>query len=666
MISNILEQEDVVKGLPDEALQKEARAPSGMLQQFLVVSEIKRRTDMRKSHENQMKEQPQGTVADQIVMEGIAGMMPQQGVGMPPQMGPQMPPQGMPPQGMPPQMPPPGMPPMGMASGGIVRMQNMGQVPSNNRVGTLKEILESNPSISFIDLVGMGFTQDDLERLRTMGYRERLASERVLSDAIAGLEKVDPPMRLSKTMPLPEVKPASEIYSQSGVTDFAGDVSRAMQTPIATAGDRATLEKIRSGLSPSISSSDIDAGIAGMVSERAPSSALPKYSIGSSGVGIGSIMGLPTYSVYDPDSPSAVFSESAGELMQGSLDEAAGRRQAISDFFSGKYRYKPESIALLEAEEAGDISRAERKLAMAGDSVGGLEDSVGGAEVQGTGSNVQSTGRSAPDILGLGSYQDDLLGYKGGFPYRPGRTADDLDSIRSLIAENDARSEELFGRSEVDASKPGTEPAEPVASLLDAVADSQTDKSDPSNRRTALDLDFSDIIADSKRMAQANALIQLGAGIAAGDTAKALSAAGTAATKGMQDARMLDIRKRLAEYQAGREDQQREYKADEFDRQMKLLEKKVDNAAEYGGAARDAALIRALSDDIEYQQDQLKLHPGRRAQATEEEQADLRVKLNQIEAMRQKMFQIGGLGNMSGLAPVDFMSLPRVGSGAGG
>jgi len=472
-------------------------------------------------------------------------------------------------------------------------MQNMGQVPSNNRVGTLKEILESNPSISFIDLVGMGFTQDDLERLRTMGYRERLASERVLSDAIAGLEKVDPPMRLSKTMPLPEVKPASEIYSQSGVTDFAGDVSRAMQTPIATAGDRATLEKIRSGLSPSISSSDIDAGIAGMVSERAPSSALPKYSIGSSGVGIGSIMGLPTYSVYDPDSPSAVFSESAGELMQGSLDEAAGRRQAISDFFSGKYRYKPESIALLEAEEAGDISRAERKLAMAGDSVGGLEDSVGGAEVQGTGSNVQSTGRSAPDILGLGSYQDDLLGYKGGFPYRPGRTADDLDSIRSLIAKNDARSKELFGRSEVDASKPGTEPAEPVASLLDAVADSQTDKSDPSNRRTALDLDFSDLIADSKRMAQANALMQLGAGIAAGDTAKALSAAGTAATKGMQDARTLDMRKRLAEYQAGREDLRREEEDKRFERKLAVSEDQFNRTLQQAEDKLDASIEKA-------------------------------------------------------------------------
>ena len=129
MISNILEQEDVVKGMPDAALQQEAQAPSGMLQQFLVISEIKRRTDMRKRHQNQMQEQPQGTVAEQIVMEGITGIAPQQGVGMPPQMGPQqMLPQGgpqMPPQ-MPPQQPPPGMPPMAAATGGIMRMANGG------------------------------------------------------------------------------------------------------------------------------------------------------------------------------------------------------------------------------------------------------------------------------------------------------------------------------------------------------------------------------------------------------------------------------------------------------------------------------------------------------------------------------------------------------------
>ena len=37
---NILEQEDIIKGLPDAALMKEASAPSGQVPQFLVVSEI--------------------------------------------------------------------------------------------------------------------------------------------------------------------------------------------------------------------------------------------------------------------------------------------------------------------------------------------------------------------------------------------------------------------------------------------------------------------------------------------------------------------------------------------------------------------------------------------------------------------------------------------------
>ena len=92
---NILDAEDLIKGLPDDALTQEAQAPSGQVPQFLVVSEIQRRTDMRKRYEND-QQQNQGTVAEQIVQEGIAGMMPQQPMGMPPQ--------GMP-QGMPPQMP---------------------------------------------------------------------------------------------------------------------------------------------------------------------------------------------------------------------------------------------------------------------------------------------------------------------------------------------------------------------------------------------------------------------------------------------------------------------------------------------------------------------------------------------------------------------------------
>jgi len=544
---NILDAEDMIKGLPDQTLMQQAQMPTGELPQFLVISEIQRRSDMRKRHEAQMQEQSQGTVKDQIMREGIAAMMPQQPMGMPPQMMPQ----GMPPQGMPPQGMPTGMPPMGMAAGGVVRMQNMGQVPAEN-VMRLRSILASNPGISFVDLMRMGFTQDDVNRLSNMGYQERMSAERILGDATSGLERIDPEMRLSKTIPT-EVRPASDIYSQSAVTEFAEDFSKNMQANMPQ----------YSMVSPA--SDDIIGPALTSLDETVSS-------------GIGGIMrSIPQYSIPDPNSPSSAFSRSAGELMQQSLDESAGRRQGIVDFLTGKYRYQPESIALLEAEEAGDISRAERKLALSG-------DSAGGAEVQGAGSNVQSAGRASPDILGLGSYQDELLGYKGDFPYRPGRTPDDMERIQALIAANDRRSEELLGAPAVDGPKPGVESADPVSTLLSAASSVQTDSSDPLNRRRSMIddpvLDLSDIIAQSEKMAQANALMQLGAGIAEGNVAKGISAAGIAATKGMQDARALEMKKRLAEYQAGREDIRRGEEAERFERQMTLQERKVDISAD--------------------------------------------------------------------------------------
>jgi hypothetical protein len=141
---NILEIEDIIKGLPDQSLMQEAQAPSGQMPQFLVVSEIQRRADMRKRFQNQQQEMPQGTIAQQIVQGGIASMgnrqpiqpMPPQGMpqqGMPPQGMPPMPPQGMPMQQQPPMMPPMSPPMMspaqGMAAGGVVRMQTGELVP---------------------------------------------------------------------------------------------------------------------------------------------------------------------------------------------------------------------------------------------------------------------------------------------------------------------------------------------------------------------------------------------------------------------------------------------------------------------------------------------------------------------------------------------------------
>lgn len=134
---NIIEAEDLVKGLPDQALFQEAQFPSGRIPQFLAVSEVQRRQDMRQRFQAAQQGQ-QSSVKDQILQGGIGstGMAPEMS-SMPP-MAPQMPPQGGP---MPPQMPPQMPPPMGMAGGGItpggiVYMQVGRTVPGAGIAGT--------------------------------------------------------------------------------------------------------------------------------------------------------------------------------------------------------------------------------------------------------------------------------------------------------------------------------------------------------------------------------------------------------------------------------------------------------------------------------------------------------------------------------------------------
>ena len=123
-MQNLIQLEDDVKGLPDQALQQLAKAPNPQVPQFLVISEIQRRGDMRKRFEARQQQQPQGTVAQQIVSpqpQGIASMMPQQGM---PQGGPMpQPPMGQPMPQAPMQQPmPQPMAPQGMAAGGVIRM----------------------------------------------------------------------------------------------------------------------------------------------------------------------------------------------------------------------------------------------------------------------------------------------------------------------------------------------------------------------------------------------------------------------------------------------------------------------------------------------------------------------------------------------------------------
>lgn len=103
---NILQLEDLTKGLPDSELLREAKQPSGQVPQFLVISEIQRRQDMRKRYKADQQQMPQQTVAEKIVQQGIGSLA---GGAASPSAAPQIPP-----------------PAQHMAGGGIVHMDSGG------------------------------------------------------------------------------------------------------------------------------------------------------------------------------------------------------------------------------------------------------------------------------------------------------------------------------------------------------------------------------------------------------------------------------------------------------------------------------------------------------------------------------------------------------------
>jgi len=143
---NIFQQEDVIKGMPDQALMKEAKAPTGRIPQYLVVSEIQRRADMRKRFAGEQQSMPQSTVKDQIVSGGIVGVGQQRQApqgGMMPQMpaAQPMPPQQ--PMPVPPQPMPQQMPRQAMSNGGVVRMFDGRGTPFTPQGSTLEELAES-------------------------------------------------------------------------------------------------------------------------------------------------------------------------------------------------------------------------------------------------------------------------------------------------------------------------------------------------------------------------------------------------------------------------------------------------------------------------------------------------------------------------------------------
>ena len=242
---NILEIEDMVKGLPDDRLQQEAEMPTGQVPQFLVVSEIQRRADMRKRFSERQQEQPQGTVKDQIVQSGIAAMAPPEPqmqaamMGGPQPMPPQMPMQPEVP--MPPQMPmaPQGpMPPQGMAEGGVVRMAEGLTTPYFEAIkGYRGEVMPLRQQLAKLtDRGASAAERESLEDQIYSMYQDYGLDQYSVDEKRAGLSEASSPEDIRRAYDLLGLNPNryADIVGSIGAYAGEGEDNQDVNLPTAT------------------------------------------------------------------------------------------------------------------------------------------------------------------------------------------------------------------------------------------------------------------------------------------------------------------------------------------------------------------------------------------------------------------------------------------------
>ena len=568
---NILEQEDIIKGLPDKALMEEASAPSGLVPQFLVVSEIKRRTDMRKRHEEQQQQQNQGTVKDQIIMEAM-------GIGsvMPPQMASQQPPAapmgappmgGMPPQGMPPMAPPqaskppmpqggmppmpmggiasapPAMPPMGMAQGGIVRMQEGGFLDMPTPAGsTVRQQVDQAIALGmpYADL--LAFIADKFPGRPEV--REYLVSktqgEGAGMEPVGGMTAADrgavseaAPMRM-----MPKLAGGSDLYKGPMVLR-AADALGLFDSYKSKPEDDRMLEPAASALAQQV---------------------VDEYAMPDTGI-------------------RGIFASSASDdLGIASVGGGDARVQAAN---SAEVQSRPAKIGRNPFSDPSVVAGLEQSREQAGSFLSGINQRM--AERRAAGGNQDMRLMNLPEDAILGDKGEPTvvteavtaLSETPGPQDRSNKVVDIAQSSRELGIGPTGRVSNPFGTAKVADALADLEEVtvnrerKDLSGILANLTEGGKDTPMPT-------LDFSDLIAEGKQQALANAMIQLGAGVASGDVSKGLAAAGTAAMKGTADARALDMRRRLAEYQAGREDIRRGEEAERFERKMTAEESQFD------------------------------------------------------------------------------------------
>jgi hypothetical protein len=166
---NLVQLSEQLKDVPDNFLMTEVQNPTGAYPAYLIVSEMTRRKRMR---ENAPKQEPQTTVAEDLMSGGIRAMQPQMPQQMPQQPGAA--------QAMASQMPMPQMPqspqePQMMAAGGLVAFEQGGPIRAQTGlfVDPTQTVSESGSPLRFkVRDVFKGGIYNEIDELEKAGFTD--------------------------------------------------------------------------------------------------------------------------------------------------------------------------------------------------------------------------------------------------------------------------------------------------------------------------------------------------------------------------------------------------------------------------------------------------------------------------------------------------------------
>jgi hypothetical protein len=495
---NILQTEDLVKGLPDQRLMQEAQNPSGQIPQFLLISEVQRRADMRNRFEQQ-KPENEGTVSEQILNQGIMGAQPQQ----PPQHQPppQMPfplPQG---QGIVPsdQQFPPMQPPNaailpqgdGMAEGGIVQLQAGGYSGRYDTFAAPWNGLTYN-----INRTGYPTDQVAWEEFLE-GRNEPVGSPRETEGTTTNQISFNPDGSLrqsaEQTAPV-NARGWDDITGYSPVAEAEQWMQRNPKTP-----DPALAQRANDLLNPA----PVD------TPARRPDQSLVRRAndlLNPAPVDEGIAALLPEA---EKESPHKPFFDSVSGYNEMLREKRAGR---------------PPPHDWYESSVASEGTGRERVFDDL-DPLFGFFDPSNPKGIHWTDKNQKQKADGA--IAGQGATKGVLVGEEapediisGDIPGKEVETS----GIAALLPDEDV---------------PVTEEPKTALALL----------MEQAGRKSPELPSIKDLLHQQQQAAYSSALMQLGAGIAGGDISQGLGRAGVAMSRGTEKARELDLRHRMAGYQ---------------------------------------------------------------------------------------------------------------------